>query len=136
MHGRPTCPPRLAVRSAPLSPGARLRMHPAGSAYPELDVDALPSHVLYHEIVATSQTYMRQVVAVDPDWILPMLRKIRELEPERLMGRRLEPGWQQGGAPAVMARRGGAAQSGGAPARRNDEAAVAAARARYLARRK
>jgi hypothetical protein len=47
------------------------------------------AQVLYQEVVITSDTFMRQLVAVDPSWIKPMLRKITELEPSKLMGRTL-----------------------------------------------
>ena len=102
---------------------------------PSIDVDALPKHVLYQEIVATSEKFMRQIVVVEEDWIRPMLRKIETLDPKRLMGGKPLP------AEALAPRRArGAAGGGGsaadATARRNDDSSVNAARARYLARKK
>ena len=42
--------------------------------------------MLYQEIVATSESFMRQCLVVEKEWIAPMLRKIEELDPPRLMG--------------------------------------------------
>ena len=110
--------------------------YPASPTFAGLDVDALPTHVLYQEIVATSQTYMRQCVAVEPDWILPMLRKVQEMDVDRLMGRAVELPTSRQQRHQAQRLTGGASKSSAAAPRRNDAAAVAAARARYLARRK
>ena len=99
---------------------------------PKIDVDALPPFVLYQEIVATSEKFMRQVVAVEEAWIRPMLRKIDTIDPKRLMGGRPLP------MEALAPGRSRAAGAGGAPAdgkRRNDDVSVASAKERYLARK-
>eukprot|EP01043_Picozoa_sp_COSAG02_P019906 COSAG02_NODE_970_length_15551_cov_4.985698_16_plen_835_part_01 len=99
-----------------------------------VDVDALPRFVLYQEIVATSEKFMRQIVVVEEDWIRPMLQKIDTLDPRRLMGGKPLP------AEALAPGRARAAGGGGAAAdptvRRNNETSVNAARERYLARKK
>ena len=104
-----------------------------GPHQPTIDVDSLPEYVLYQEIVATSEKFMRQVIVVEHEWLRPMLQKIEELNPTRLMGGRKLP------ADALAPRRAGAggAKRGGAAttARRNDDDAVSAARARFLARK-
>lgn len=100
---------------------------------PKIDVNALPPYVLYQEIVATSEKFMRQVVVVEEEWIRPMLRKIDTLDPKRLMGGRPLP------IEALAPGRSRAAGGGGAPAdakRRNDEGSVQSARERFLARKK
>lgn len=99
-----------------------------------VDVDALPRFVLYQEIVATSEKFMRQIVVVEDDWIRPMLRKIDTLDPKRLMGGQPLPA--EALAPGRARAGGGGAAAADPTARRNTDTSVNAARERYLARKK
>ncbi len=105
-----------------------------GSQQDPVDVDALPRFVLYQEIVATSEKFMRQIVVVEEDWIRPMLRKIDTLDPRRLMGGKPLPA--EALAPGRARAAGGGAATADPTARRNNDTSVNAARERYLARKK
>ena len=99
-----------------------------------VDVDTLPRFVLYQEIVATSEKFMRQIVVVEEDWIRPMLRKIDTLDPRRLMGGKPLPA--EALAPGRARAAGGGAAATDPTVRRNNDTSVNAARERYLARKK
>jgi len=94
---------------------------------------ALPDFVVYSEVVHTSQSFMRHVCVVDEAWVAPKLRKLHEVDVRRLMGGRALPVAalaQQSAAPTRHPAVGAAAAGG------RDGAAVAAAKERYLARKR
>ena len=43
-----------------------------------------PNYVLYHELVATTRPYMRNVCAVEMPWVIPILKKLENLNINKL----------------------------------------------------
>lgn len=43
-----------------------------------------PDFVLYHELIATSRPYMRNVCAVENSWVKSILQKLKELDINKL----------------------------------------------------
>lgn len=50
-----------------LKTGMELRIHPTSALF---EVGDLPSHVVYHELLMTSQEYISCVTSVDPFWLM------------------------------------------------------------------
>ncbi|KAK2634797.1 hypothetical protein Ddye_029589 [Dipteronia dyeriana] len=46
----------------------------------------LPDYVVYHELIATSRPYMRNVCAVEMAWVTPILEKLEKLDTNKLSG--------------------------------------------------
>ncbi|KAL3504452.1 hypothetical protein ACH5RR_034293 [Cinchona calisaya] len=51
----------------------------------------LPNYVVYHELIATSRPYMRNVCAVEMPWVMPVTRKLEKLNVKKLSGGFPEP---------------------------------------------
>ncbi|RVW35349.1 putative pre-mRNA-splicing factor ATP-dependent RNA helicase DEAH4 [Vitis vinifera] len=45
-----------------------------------------PNYVLYHELVVTTRPYMRNVCAVEMSWVMPILKKLENLNINKLSG--------------------------------------------------
>lgn len=50
----------------------------------EDDEGKLPDYVVYHELIATSRPYMRNVCVVEMAWVKPILRKLETLDVNKL----------------------------------------------------
>jgi len=119
--------------------GTLAQVHP-GCAPMAVDGNGLlPEWVVYHELVATSKPFLRQVCATRYEWVAPLLPKLRGVDVARLSGGRrpAAAGADGGGGEADAAAAAAAAAAVAKPAaKRNDDATVNAARERYLARKK
>ncbi|GBF98616.1 pre-mRNA-splicing factor ATP-dependent RNA helicase-like [Raphidocelis subcapitata] len=126
------------------------QLHPGSSHLKADDDGLLPEWVIYHELVATSRPFLRQVCPVEYRWVEPLLPKlsgvdVRRLSKGRLLAEREEAaagaGASRGGAAAAAAAAGSAdaaaaaATAAAQAVKRNDDKAVDAARQRYLARK-
>ncbi|ACO70016.1 hypothetical protein MICPUN_97967 [Micromonas commoda] len=95
----------------------------------------LPEWIVYHELVATTRVFLRNVCAVEAPWVAPVTERLREVDLKRLSGGRVatrkareEEARRERAKEAERQR----IESG---ARRNDDKTVDDARARYLARK-
>ena len=95
----------------------------------------LPEWIVYHELVATTRVFLRNVCAVEAPWVAPVTERLREVDLKRLSGGRVatrkareEEARRERAKEAERQR----IESG---ARRNDDKTVNDARARYLARK-
>ncbi|GAY44055.1 hypothetical protein CUMW_079330 [Citrus unshiu] len=62
-----------------------VQVHPSS----ELKTDEeglLPNYVVYHELIATSRPYMRNVCAVEMQWVMPILKKLEKIDINKLSG--------------------------------------------------
>ncbi|KAL9423718.1 hypothetical protein AB3S75_035744 [Citrus x aurantiifolia] len=62
-----------------------VQIHPSS----ELKTDEeglLPNYVVYHELIATSRPYMRNVCAVEMQWVMPILKKLEKIDINKLSG--------------------------------------------------
>lgn len=127
------------------------QLHP-GSSHLSADEDGLlPEWIVYHELVATSRPFLRQVCPVEYRWVEPLLPKLADVDVNRLSKGRLLAE-REAAAAAAAAKRAAAGvggKDGGAEARetaaaaaaaaaagrRNDDGKVDAARQRYLQRK-
>lgn len=60
-----------------------VQVHPSS----ELKTDEeglLPNYVVYHELIATSRPYMRNVCAVEMQWVMPILKKLEKIDINKL----------------------------------------------------
>ncbi|CAI9116556.1 OLC1v1017738C1 [Oldenlandia corymbosa var. corymbosa] len=64
-----------------------VQVHPS-SVLKTDDDGMLPNYVVYHELIATSRPYMRNVCAVEMSWVLPIIRKLENLNIKKLSGGR------------------------------------------------
>uniref|UniRef100_A0A0D9XR98 RNA helicase n=1 Tax=Leersia perrieri TaxID=77586 RepID=A0A0D9XR98_9ORYZ len=46
----------------------------------------LPMYVVYHELINTTRPFMRNVCAVEPSWVKPILKKLERLDINKLSG--------------------------------------------------
>ena len=95
----------------------------------------LPEWIVYHELVATTRVFLRNVCAVEAPWVAPVTERLRGVNLKRLSGGRVatrkareEEARRERAKEAERQR----IESG---ARKNDDKAVEDARARYLARK-
>lgn len=62
-----------------------VQVHP--SSVLRTDEDGMyPNYVVYHELIATSRPYMRNVCAVEMAWVIPIFKKLENLNINRLSG--------------------------------------------------
>lgn len=104
-----------------------------------------PEHVIYTDLVFTARPFMRHAMAVKGRWLRSRLESVQSCDADRLSGRGGDKSEDKNAAPPVVARGGerGASQErigcgdkrpeAGASQKKAD--AIAAARARYLARK-
>ncbi|KAF6250725.1 DEAH-box nuclear pre-mRNA splicing factor [Scenedesmus sp. NREL 46B-D3] len=122
--------------------GALAQVHPGSSQLCSDDDGLLPEWLIYHEFVATSRPFLRQVCPTRHEWVEPLLPKLQDVDVQRLSGGKLRA---QAAAAAAAAAADSAADEAGTAAdgeaggqkvaRRNDDDAVNAARQRYLQRK-
>ncbi|KAI5679347.1 hypothetical protein M9H77_10297 [Catharanthus roseus] len=60
-----------------------VQVHPSSVLQAD-DDGMLPNYVVYHELIATSRPYMRNVCAVEMSWVMPILRKLEGLNVNKL----------------------------------------------------
>lgn len=62
-----------------------VQVHPSSCL--KTDEDGMfPNYVVYHELIATSRPYMRNVCAVEMPWVNPILKKLEKLNIDKLSG--------------------------------------------------
>ncbi|KAG2439200.1 hypothetical protein HXX76_004563 [Chlamydomonas incerta] len=123
--------------------GQLAQLHPACCPLREDGDGLLPEFIVYHELVATSRPFLRQVCATRAEWVAEILPKIMSADVRQLSRS------SAAAAAAAAARKSGggadeeaaadaaaaAAAAQGPEVRRNSDKAVDAAKARYLARK-
>lgn len=62
-----------------------VQVHPSSVLQPD-DDGMLPNYVVYHELIATSRPFMRNVCAVEMRWVAPILKKLENLDVSKLSG--------------------------------------------------
>ncbi|KAK0591465.1 hypothetical protein LWI29_002365 [Acer saccharum] len=62
-----------------------VQVHPS-SVLKADEEGTLPDYVVYHELIATSRPYMRNVCAVEMAWVTPILEKLEKLDTDKLSG--------------------------------------------------
>ncbi|XVF85212.1 hypothetical protein PTKIN_Ptkin17bG0099900 [Pterospermum kingtungense] len=62
-----------------------VQVHPSSVLRPD-DDGLYPNYVVYHELIATSRPYMRNVCAVERQWVIPILEKLEKLDVSKLSG--------------------------------------------------
>ncbi|KAI3452612.1 hypothetical protein Pfo_009276 [Paulownia fortunei] len=62
-----------------------VQVHPSSVLKPDED-GMLPNYVVYHELIATSRPYMRNVCAIEMHWVRPVLAKLDNLNVGKLSG--------------------------------------------------
>ncbi|TYG80088.1 hypothetical protein ES288_D02G188400v1 [Gossypium darwinii] len=62
-----------------------VQVHPSSVLKPD-DDGLYPNYVVYHELIATSRPYMRNVCAVERQWVIPILEKLDKLDVRKLSG--------------------------------------------------
>lgn len=58
-------------------------MHPS-SVLEGDEYGKLPMYVVYHELINTTSPFMRNVCAVEPSWVKPVLTKLESLDINKL----------------------------------------------------
>ncbi|KAI7837808.1 hypothetical protein COHA_008436 [Chlorella ohadii] len=114
------------------------QLHPSCARVAADDDGLLPEWMVYHELVSTGRVYLSKVCPVESQWVQAILPRLEGIDVNRLSGGKT-------GAKAIAAAEAQAAglaaaadaekQRAAAAERRNTDDAVAAARARYLARK-
>ncbi|XP_057251447.1 probable pre-mRNA-splicing factor ATP-dependent RNA helicase DEAH4 [Beta vulgaris subsp. vulgaris] len=62
-----------------------VKVHPSSVLLPDED-GMLPNYVVFHELITTSSPFMRNVCAVEMQWISPILKKLENLDINKLSG--------------------------------------------------
>ncbi|KAK6242248.1 hypothetical protein SCA6_007637 [Theobroma cacao] len=62
-----------------------VQVHPSSVLQPD-DDGLYGSYVVYHELISTSRPYMRNVCAVERQWVMPILDKLEKLNVSKLSG--------------------------------------------------
>ncbi|PWA89091.1 RNA helicase family protein [Artemisia annua] len=67
----------------PIGKSDLFRVHPSSVLRPVAGRE-LPEYVVFHELIFTSQTYMRTVCRVENDWATPVMEKFKNINLEQL----------------------------------------------------
>ncbi|XP_022132197.1 probable pre-mRNA-splicing factor ATP-dependent RNA helicase DEAH4 isoform X1 [Momordica charantia] len=62
-----------------------VQVHPSSVLKPD-EEGKFADYVVYHELITTSRPYMRNVCAVQVDWVMPTLNKVKNLNVNKLSG--------------------------------------------------
>ncbi|XP_050207141.1 probable pre-mRNA-splicing factor ATP-dependent RNA helicase DEAH4 [Mercurialis annua] len=62
-----------------------VQVHPSSVLRAD-DYGMFPNFILYHELIATSRPYLRNVCAVENSWVYPILEKLKKLNVVKLSG--------------------------------------------------
>lgn len=60
-----------------------LQVHPSSVLRTD-EEGMLPNYVVYHELIATTRPFMRNVCAVEMPWVVPITRKLEKLNIRKL----------------------------------------------------
>lgn len=67
-----------------------VQVHP--SSVLEADEEGMfPNYVVYHELIATSRPFLRNVCAVEMQWVMPILSKLEKVNVKKLSGASDQP---------------------------------------------
>jgi ATP-dependent RNA helicase DHX8/PRP22 len=94
----------------------------------------LPDWIIYHEFVETSKPFLRNVCAVEPDWVAPIIHKLQESD-ARALSKAGPSGTARSKTAAQPASELGAKGQGSANVSRADVSTLSEAKARAIARR-
>lgn len=113
------------------------QIHPC-SARLQIDKDGLlPEWLIYHDLIQTSSVFLKTVTPVSSKWLPEVLDRIQTVDIQRLAGTShhyiLEKDSQATTRIPDIPEQAFAAEQ---PRKRNDEASIAAAKARYLERKR
>ncbi|XP_057486989.1 probable pre-mRNA-splicing factor ATP-dependent RNA helicase DEAH4 isoform X2 [Actinidia eriantha] len=95
------------------------------------DEGMLPNYVVYHELISTSRPFMRNVCAVEMPWVLPILKKLENLNINRLSGGMVQSEEQTEGEKTTLLKKD--VDAARPPDDRDSR--IQAARERFLARK-
>lgn len=95
----------------------------------------LPEWLVYHELVATSRPFLRNVCRVEAEWVAPLTPRLENVDIARLSGGKLASEKAKMAAEVAAREQRTVAARIEAGGRKNDDKAVDDARARYLARK-
>lgn len=108
------------------------QIHPSSIQLKVDDDGLLPEWIIYHEVLATSKVFLKGVCPVEVEWLYDILDKLKTVDTNRLGGTVPKPAnkliHKSNDEPE-------AEQGQQVKKRRNDESSIAAAKARYLARK-
>uniref|UniRef100_A0A2N9FSE1 RNA helicase n=1 Tax=Fagus sylvatica TaxID=28930 RepID=A0A2N9FSE1_FAGSY len=107
-----------------------VQVHPSSVLRPD-DEGKLPDYVVYHELIATSRPYLRNVCAVEIHWVMPILNKVKKINVNKLSGGTDHIVQGTEGEPLDLPKK--EVNIAGAPD--DHESRVQAARERFLARK-
>lgn len=107
-----------------------VQVHPSSVLRPD-DEGKLPDYVVYHELIATSRPYLRNVCAVEIHWVMPILNKVKKINVNQLSGGTDHIIQGTEGEPSDLPKK--EVNIAGAPD--DHESRVQAARERFLARK-
>lgn len=107
-----------------------VQVHPSSVLRPD-DEGKLPDYVVYHELIATSRPYLRNVCAVEIHWVMPILNKVKKINVNKLSGGTDHIVQGTEGEPSDLPKK--EVNIAGAPD--DHESRVQAARERFLARK-
>ncbi|XP_023547111.1 probable pre-mRNA-splicing factor ATP-dependent RNA helicase DEAH4 isoform X1 [Cucurbita pepo subsp. pepo] len=62
-----------------------VQVHPSSVIKPDED-GKFADYVVYHELITTSRPFMRNVCAVQVEWVMPILNKVKNLNVNKLSG--------------------------------------------------
>ncbi|KGN62367.1 probable pre-mRNA-splicing factor ATP-dependent RNA helicase DEAH4 isoform X1 [Cucumis sativus] len=62
-----------------------VQVHPSSVMKPD-EEGKFADYVVYHELITTSRPYMRNICAVQVDWVMPILNKVKNLNVNKLSG--------------------------------------------------
>ncbi|CAK9137321.1 unnamed protein product [Ilex paraguariensis] len=91
----------------------------------------LPNYVVYHELIATSRPFMRNVCAVEMSWVMPILKKLEMININKLSGGSSQSEERSEGENSILLKKD--VNTGGPPEDR--DARIQAARDRFLSRK-
>ncbi|PIA51266.1 hypothetical protein AQUCO_01100242v1 [Aquilegia coerulea] len=97
----------------------------------KIDEDGLlPNYVVYHELIATSRPFLRNVCVVEMSWVMPILKKLENLDINKLSGGTSIPEATVDGEVTDLSKEAAVAK-----APDDHESRIQAARDRFLARK-
>ncbi|KAG8383282.1 hypothetical protein BUALT_Bualt05G0168300 [Buddleja alternifolia] len=108
-----------------------VQVHPSSVLKSDED-GMLPNYVVYHELIATTRPYMRNVCAVEMQWVRPVLAKLDKLNISKLSGG-ANPTHEKEQTDNLNLQKDDAA-TGVTPPVDDTESRILAARERFLAR--
>ncbi|KAI8112991.1 hypothetical protein M9435_002997 [Picochlorum sp. BPE23] len=117
------------------------QIHPCSARLP-IDKDGLlPEWIIYHDLIQTSSVFLKTVTPVSSKWLPDVLDRIQTVDIHRLAGKSHNYVLEKDSQSTKSANKictGISEQAFAAeqPCRRNDEASIAAAKARYLERKR